>query len=218
MRKILILVEGQTEETFVKTVLNPHLETFDRHAIPKIIATKIVKRGNQFKGGVPDCDNVRRQIFRLLGDTSAVVVTTFIDYYALPDTFPGKLAVQGTTPLQRVQYLEDQLRPDIGDPRFLPYYSLHEFEALLFSAPTEIATTLTSPQTSATLQGIRGQFRSPEDINDNPQTCPSARIKRLFPGYQKPLYGSLISQRIGLPQMRAECGHFNDWLQKLEGA
>lgn len=216
MRKILLLVEGQTEETFVKTVLNPHLETFDRYAVPKIIATKIVKRGNQFKGGVPSYDNVRRQISRLLGDTSAVAIGTLIDYYALPPSFPGKNTIQGTTAVDRVEYLENQLKTDISERRFIPYYSLHEFEALLFSSPQEIANTLTAPQKAADLQAIRLMFSSPEQINDNPLTCPSARIRTLFPEYQKPLHGSLVTQRIGLQRIRTECSHFSQWLGLLE--
>jgi hypothetical protein len=216
LRKILLLVEGQTEETFVKNLPNPHLKAFGKFIEPKIIATKIVKRGDQFKGGVPSYDAVRRLIVRLLNDSSAILVGTFIDYYGLPNSFPGKQTVQGNTPIERVQYLEQKLREDIPDNRFLPYYSLHEFEAILFSRPSEIAKTLTNPAAEQELTRIRQQFPTPEDINDNAQTCPSARIKRLFPRYQKPLFGSLISQRIGLNQIRAECKHFGHWLSTLE--
>lgn len=218
MRKILLLVEGQTEETFVKKVLNPHLKAFGKYGEPKITTTKIVKRGNQFKGGIPAYDVVRRQIIRLLNDSSALLVGTFIDYYALPDSFPGKQTIQGTTPIEKVRYLEEQLQNDINNRRFLAYYSLHEFEAILFSQPSEIANTLTNPTASQELERIRRQFATPEDINDNPQTSPSARIIQLFPHYQKPLYGSLISQRIGLAQIRAQCPHFGDWLHQLEQA
>ncbi|MFH0989968.1 MAG: DUF4276 family protein [bacterium] len=216
MRKILILVEGQTEEMFVKKVLNTDLEQFDRYAVPIIIATKKVKRGNQFRGGVPHYDRVKLQIQRLLNDTSAALVTTFIDYYALPDSFPGKSSLQGTTPTARVQYLEQAIQTDINNSKFTPYYSLHEFEALLFSVPEEIAQSLTSPSHSLALQRIRQGFPSPEDINDNPHTCPSARIRGLFPTYQKPLHGSLISQRIGIYRIRSACTHFHEWLLRLE--
>lgn len=220
-------MEGQTEETFVKTVLNPHLWSFGRHAEPKIITTKIVKRGNQFKGGVPQFTRVREQILRLLRDTSAVLVSTFIDYYALPSSFPGKQSLQGTTPHQRVQYLENQLASNISNSSFLPYYSLHEFEALLFASPSEITNTLTPSQNTTLhqvsraqilIKAIRQNFRTPEDINDSPATCPSARIENLFIHYQKPLHGSLVSQRIGLALIRQECPHFATWLQKLEQA
>ncbi len=54
MKKVLILVEGQTEETFVKQVLSPYLNRFDIFIIPTIIVTKRVKIGADFKGGVPE--------------------------------------------------------------------------------------------------------------------------------------------------------------------
>jgi hypothetical protein len=36
------------------------------------------------------------------------------------------------------------------------------------------------------------------------------------PRYKKPLHGSLIASEIGLPRIRGECPHFNDWMTRLE--
>lgn len=216
MKKILALVEGQTEETFIKVVLNPHLVSLGRYVQPKIIMTKKVKRGNHFKGGVQSFGKVRPQILRLLNDTSAAAVTTMIDYYGLPDTFPGMTGIVGGTAQERVRFLESQIASDINNCRFVPYYSLHEFESLLFSSPADIANTLTEPSKTADVQTIRDGFPTPEDINNNPMTCPSARLRQLFPGYQKPLHGSLVSKRIGLSLMRAQCSHFSQWLSQME--
>lgn len=214
--KVLILVEGQTEETFVKRILDPHLSSLDVFVVPTIIATKRIKSGSSFKGGVPAYERVRKDIQRLLGDTSAALVTTMVDYYGLPKSFPGRSSVQGSTALQRVQYVETALADDIAHERFLPYYSLHEFEALLFSSTSEIAHTFAIPSMESKLDAIRAAFPSPEDINDDPATAPSARLETLFPSYSKPFFGSLIASRIGLQQMRDECAHFNQWLSKLE--
>jgi hypothetical protein len=216
MHKILILVEGQTEERFVKTVLNPHLENYNVVCIPTIITTKLVKRGPNFKGGVPEYTKVKRQIQRLLGDTNAIKISTMIDYYGVPNSFPGKNNIVGETPHDRVKYLESELLKDIDDPRFYPYYSLHEFEALLFSSPQEIANTMIQVSSLDNLRTIKNSFPSPENINDNPTTCPSRRLLNLFDNYNKPIYGSLISQRIGLDNIRAECPHFNEWISMFE--
>jgi hypothetical protein len=48
MRKVLILVEGQTEERFVKDVLQPYLWDIGVHPEPKIATTKRVKLGGHF--------------------------------------------------------------------------------------------------------------------------------------------------------------------------
>ena len=51
MKKVLVLVEGQTEEVFVKNVLGPYL--WERHifCIPKIAVTKLVKSGLILRAG-----------------------------------------------------------------------------------------------------------------------------------------------------------------------
>lgn len=216
VKKVLLLVEGQTEETFVKKVLNTHLQHSMIYVEPKIIYTKKVKRGNEFKGGVPEYSKVRKQLLRLLGDTSAHCVSTMIDYYALPQTFPGKQNIKGYTSLEKVEYLENEFNNDINHRNFLPYYSLHEFEALLFSHPSTIASTMLSHASEVTLQSIRNSFSTPEDINDNPLTCPSARLRHIFSNYSKPLFGSIISSRIGLDMIRTECPHFNSWIEAIE--
>ena len=144
------------------------------------------------------------------------MVTTMIDYYGLPGSFPGRAAVQGNTPLERVRYVEGELSSDIGNVRFRAYYSLHEFEALLFASPAEIAKSFVAAGLESKLAAIRAAFPTPEDINDNPDTAPSARMERLFPRYSKPFFGSVIAARIGLNTMREECAHFNEWLSELE--
>jgi len=45
--------EGQTEEKFVKEVLNPHLNNYGKYLIPTLLRTKIVKSGPNFKGESP---------------------------------------------------------------------------------------------------------------------------------------------------------------------
>src|ERR1051325_2258448 len=81
-------------------------------------------------------------------------------------------------------------------------FPLHEFEALLFSSPNEIASTMTSPKIAATLQAIRAQFPTPEDINENPPNVPLGTDTDSLPSNQKPLHGSLASQRKGLDRIR----------------
>ncbi len=217
MKKVLVLVEGQTEETFVKRLLSPHLELAGVSAVPTILVTKKVKSGPHFKGGVPSYTKVKKEIQRLLGDSSAALVTMMLDYYGLPTDFPGRGESHGSKPIERVQHVEGAITADIGDPRFRAYLSLHEFEALLFSSPDEIAHAFTSPECQPALSAIRAKFQTPEDIDDHPDTCSSARLRGLFPGYSKPLHGALISARIGLELMRQQCPHFDAWMRGLGG-
>jgi hypothetical protein len=66
------------------------------------------------------------------------------------------------------------------------------------------------------LQSVRASFNTPEDINDNPQTAPSKRIRKIYPSFQKPTDGVIIAKNIGINAIRKECSHFNKWLTRLE--
>ena len=47
-------------------------------------------------------------------------------------------------------------------------------------------------------------------------TCPSARLKALFPDYKKRVDGPTIASAIGLETIRRNCPHFDRWLTFLE--
>jgi hypothetical protein len=215
MMSVLIYVEGQTEETFVNKILAPHFEN-RLYLKPVIAKTKRTKAGRTFKGGIVSYTKVRRDILGLLGDTSAALVTTMIDYYGLPDDFPGRRDLRPGTPYQRVTCLEKAFAEDIGDSRFRPFLVLHEFEALVLSQPLRLEEVLPQyqGQVHKLIQDIRG--RAPEEIDEGPETHPAARIVRYFPGYQKRLHGPMVVERIGLDAIRSKCPHFDEWLSLLD--
>jgi hypothetical protein len=213
---VLIYVEGQTEERFVKQLLAPHLLKLGVFATPTIAKTKLTRAGPHFKGGVTSYAAVKRDLLRLLGDTSAAAVTTMIDYFRLPEEFPGQRSLPVGTCHEKVAHLERELGQDIGHLRFMPYLQLHEFEALLFAGPGEIASAFPGEGHQKDVVAIRAQFESPEEIDDGETTAPARRLEALFPRYQKPFHGPLISARIGLDRIRAECAHFRQWLAMLE--
>ena len=66
------------------------------------------------------------------------------------------------------------------------------------------------------LRGIADSFRTPEEIDDDPNSAPSKRILQLSQRYQKVLHGNIAAQRIGLTLMRQKCPHFDEWLERLE--
>ena len=216
MTRVHVLVEGQTEETFIRNLLAPHLASRGVYLTPVLAATKRIKSGQKFKGGVIRYDPFRRDLQRLLGDTGVVAVSTMIDYYGLPEDFPGFSTLPVGSCHDRAAHLEEALRDDLGHPRLLPYLSLHEFEALLLTAPSEIGTALPAGGQIARLEEEVSAFRSPEEVNDGPDTHPAARILQHLPGYRKALYGPLIAGRIGLALLRQRCPHFAAWIERLE--
>jgi hypothetical protein len=218
VRRVLVLVEGQTEERFIKVVLAPHLSGVGIVATPKILVTKRVKGVQHFKGGVSSYAQVKGDLRRLLGDTGAAAVTTMLDLYGLPGDFPGKATLPHARidPAQRAAILESALASDLDDGRLIPYLSLHEFEALLFSNPEVFDRAFPADLPSDQIRRVREGFPTPEDINEGSTTHPAARLATIVPRYDKAVFGPLLADQTGLSRMRAECPHFNEWVSKLE--
>jgi hypothetical protein len=218
-KRVLILVEGQTEERFVKDVLGPHFIPQLLFFFPTILVTKRVKDGANFKGGVTNFAKFENDARRLIkGATGGAMVTTLLDYYRLPSDFPGmSTRPKLGTAIQRVTHVEKEIARHFGAPvNFLPFLALHEFEAWLFSSNTELPRALTDVTKQREIEAIRASVNSPEDINERPEHAPSKRIVSLFPAYKKTLHGPTVAERIGLMQIRKECPHFNKWMESLE--
>ncbi len=226
MARVLIHVEGQTEETFVNEVLGPHLYSRGYTAVSARLLGN--SRLRDRRGGIRGWDSVRSDILNHLREDAECLATTMVDYYGLPQTgvraWPGR-AIAATLPVpQKAEVVQDALRQDIGaamgggfDPaRFVPFVVMHEFEGLLFSDCTRFATGIGRPDLASRFQEIRAEFATPEEINDSPITAPSKRVEGLIPGYEKPLLGTLAALEIGLDAIRAACPHFRRWLAELE--
>jgi hypothetical protein len=212
--RVLVLVEGQTEETFVKEVLAPYLAPRNIYLQYTILKTRREVDRPDFKGGVVSYHQIRGDVLKLLNDTAAAAVTTMLDYYGLPRDFPGRMTMPAGDSHARAAYLEATFEGDIGSRRFIPFLTLHEFEALMFADPDAIAYEF--PSVRSELHAIRDAFNSPEEINDDPNTAPSKRLKELLgEAYQKTLHGPLITMAIGIETIRRECRHFNEWVEKI---
>lgn len=216
MKRVLVLVEGQTEERFFKDVLRPYYWDYEIDLTPTITATKRVMTGPHFKGGITDYTKVERDIRLLLCDTSAEAVTTFIDYYALPSDFPGMATRPAGRSIRRAVHVETEWSNQIKHQKFHPYLMVHEFEAMLFCKPDELGRALYQPQIIQDLEKIRKSVSSPEEINEGPDTAPSKQILRCSPYYRKTVHGPLVVNRIGLQTIREQCPHLNGWLTWIE--
>ncbi|HVR39833.1 MAG TPA: DUF4276 family protein, partial [Thermoanaerobaculia bacterium] len=181
MKRGLILVEGQTEERFVKDVLAPEFYPRDFYLVPTLLVTKRVKHDADFKGGVTTYQKFRKDVERLL-HSNVSVVTTLLDYYALPSDFPGMKTRPAKSPRDRVLHVEQSIKHDLGSPsNFVPFLALHELEAWLFASPEELPRTMTQPKKQQAFQAICESVATPEEIDEGATTAPSKRILALFP-------------------------------------
>ncbi len=217
IKRVLILVEGQTEERFVKDVLAPVYCDRDIFFHSTILVTRRVKNGPNFVGGVTNFAKFSNDLTRLFYDTDAALVTTLLDYYRLPSDFPGMDTRPDNSPLARVSHVEQAIAAHFrSQPNFLPFLALHEYEAWLFSSPTELPKALHETAQNVAFQKICDTVETPEDINERPDAAPSKRILKLFPSYRKTLHGPIVAKRIGLDMIRAKCPHFDQWISRIE--
>ena len=223
MPRILVHVEGQTEERFVNAILAPHLYDIGYTNVSARLLGNARQRSQ--RGGIRPWDTVRTDILNHLKNDQTALVTTMVDYYGLPNTWPGRNRARlENTLMARGDAVEQAILDDLASSRdaafdrrsFVPYVVMHEFEGLLFSDPIGFARGIGRPDLSSELQAIRGEFSTPEDINDSSETAPSKRIKELYKGYQKPLMGVLGAEEIGLAAIRRECPLFDRWIENLE--
>ena len=214
MKRFLLLVEGQTEETFVRELLEPHYARIGLFMRPIIVRTS-----PGHKGGVTSYGKVRNQLIRLCRQDRGATVSTLMDLYALPGDFPGKAdaayPVQGSG-RQKAEFIEMHLALDINEPNFVPNLMVHEFEAFLFADPERFAEWTDSKALVPALKAVAEAHPTPEDVNDNPHTAPSKRILALMPTFEKTFHGPLIASEIGLDALRRACPHFNAWVTRLE--
>ncbi|MEA1962091.1 MAG: DUF4276 family protein [Bacillota bacterium] len=214
-----VVVEGQTEETFVRDVLAPYWGAKGIFAVARCVETGR-KHGRVYKGGGRNYEKIRRDVLNWISQRPDAYCTTMFDLYGLPHNFPGKTSnVLNYDPYVKVSHLESFFADDINNHRFVPYIQLHEFEALLFAGIEKINDFYFGKnRVIERLKTIADSFDSPELINDGHETAPSKRIISAIPEYKdnKVLIGPATANAIGLLMLREKCSHFDEWLKKIE--
>lgn len=205
MRRVIVYCEGPTEETFVNQILAPAF-------FPQNIYLSASSCN-----GVSRYSIIRHGLSIWCKQDKSAVVTTMLDYYGLPADTPGMQEQIPGTIYDKVSYVENRIKEDIGADNLIPNLMLHEFEALLFSRPECFSYCGLRKSDIKALCDIRSNVETPEHINNDPNTAPSKRILSLYPKYSKIIDGFNIAQDIGLSVMRSECRHFDAWVSALEG-
>ncbi len=217
MTRVKVVVEGQSEESFVSDVLAPAL--WPRN----VYLTPILPGIPGHKGGRPSYARLRKDVLLHLKQDHTASCSTMLDFYGLGAGFPGTPVPLNLPNIGKAIHIEKAIKADIcalipelrPDVRFLPYIQLHEYEGLLFSDPPEFAAGINQPRLSQVFQAVRDRFPTPEDINDDPLTAPSKRVLSAWPQYRKVLHGTMAARSVGVETMRQQCPHFRDWLARL---
>lgn len=212
-KRLFIVVEGQTEEEFVKELMVPYFQERGIYVYPVIIHTS---KGH--KGGFVNYGHLKNDINKLLkSQGQEVVVTTFVDFFRCPELPESDKWGFISNHRERIAEMEKAIKNDINDWRFYPYIQLHEFEAVLFSSDKGFIKYF-DEDNALELQEIVDKYENPEDINSTPDGAPSKRLLRIVPEYDKVMYGNIIALEIGITTILDRCPRFKEWVNTLINA
>jgi hypothetical protein len=214
---VAVICEGSTEQTFVRDILAPTLATRNLFLEAQLIGKP------KHKGGHVVFQRALTDIEQRLKQRQDIYVSTMFDLYRIDTAWPGVCDIRrGMAAARKAEVIEsctlEAVKAKLQNldvaRRFIPFFCLHEFEALLFSSPAELAGHLHVKEDL--VANILRECGTPEEINDHPQTAPSKRIESLYPGYRKIVMGRAIAQKIGVKSIREKCPHFDAWVSRLE--
>ncbi len=215
MKRLIIVVEGDTEKEFIDKVLSPYLYA---KGLQSVNCFKI----KHTKGGLTKYQHLKTDLINCAYESN-VLVSTLIDFYALPKDFPKyEDASKIVNRVERLAFLENAIIEDLEKgkgkefPNLLPYIQLHEFEALVFSSLSGISSLFGSNEADfSEIEKIIDAHPNPEDINDSPETAPSKRLLKLIKGYNKVIDGIMIIEETGIGTVLKKCPRFNSWVETL---
>ena len=224
LAEIVAIVEGPTEQIFIRDIVTPHL------AQRNVFLTPIILSKPGEKGGDVKFSRAKNDIERHLKQRPDTYLTLFVDYYGIKKGWPGRDLRDdernALSTVQKAKRVNDATREEVcrlfgefrPDKRFIPFIAMYEFEALLFSDAPILADKLQVQR--EVIDGILTECKEPENINDSPTSAPSKRLESIAARFKKTTTGITIAKTIGLPKIREKCPIFNEWLstiEKLEG-
>ncbi|MCR2053675.1 DUF4276 family protein [Actinomyces bowdenii] len=206
--EVVIVVEGQTEETLIKETLSPIA------AMQGVFLTPIVVRTSATQHGGGHWRGYHAILCQLLAQPHWKTIGLLLDYYGYPLGAPGRDGfVAGTTDWA---CLVDSLTHRYQDPRFVPLVVPHEIETLVLAAIDAGAGE--GLLSASALRALRRAIRhagSVEAVNSHPDLSPSKRLQRADGDYSKTVTGPLLIEEAGLPAVLERCPAFADWWERV---
>lgn len=217
MKRVAVVVEGQTEQQFVEQVLAPRLLAQDVY--PQAIITKTRESAAGAHRGGGDWSHYARILRQLVTQPQWSLVTTMMDFYAYPGNAPGRDChpVGGHAPALCAGSREAAILAEIapGSLTLKPFIMLHEFETLVIAAGGAQTAVLGDTAVPAAFTRMMNSAGSAELINDGQDTAPSKRVTSLIRDYRKPIDGVSIIAAGSFDAVLHACPRFADWYRLL---
>ena len=208
MKRLVFIVEGDTEVIFINDVVIPYLYSLG-FKNPMNAQTIITNRKQHKKGGVINYEYLKNDINRVLAQGN-VIITTFIDFFRLPTNFPNF-----NTDSNLIHEIEEGISSDFGsNGNLIPYIQRHELEALMFTKKDGFELVIDEEDKLILIENIIEEYPNPEDINSNPEKAPSKRLENIFK-YDKVADSELIFGMLDIHTIIEKCPRFNIWINNI---
>jgi len=220
LKTIFVSVEGQTEDHFVRYFVEPYLKTKGQCNLKTILFGK----GRGRNGGIWSFPEMVTELKEILRNQikGGEYLTKMYDLAYLGNTMLewGKYC-ELKDPYQKVQFAQSTLLAQFNPGKyFIPYFQLHEFEALIFAQPDILLQQFIGKNQG--VQILNNQLREKEDNPEliNSKDKPAQRIlNALNLMNERQFKGKIIADlagQIGIEKLRIKCINFNIWLNGLE--
>ena len=214
MKRLFIIVEGQTEHEFVKALIAPYLLAFGIYSVEPIL----IHTSKNGRGGFVNYEHLKNDALKLLSSSkNDIIVSMLVDFFRCPELPQKERYEKIADHKSKVDEMEKCIGDDINDHRFIPYIQLHEFESLLYSSNKGFEAFFSDDEQKKT-QKIIDEYPNPEDINSSPQKAPSKRLLAIKDDYDKVIEGNIIALEVGFKQIMDKCPRFKVWIEKLKSA
>jgi len=211
MKRLYIIVEGQTEQEFVNSMIAPYMQQYGIYDVTPIL----IRTSKTGRGGFVNYEHLKNDAIKLLhSKKDDFIVSMFVDFFRIPEVPKKERWEIKNNHVEKVEEMEQCIAEDIGDRRFIPYIQLHEFEALLFSSNKGFESYFAEKDANSTQQ-IIDSYENPEEINSSPEGAPSKRLLTIKDDYDKVVEGNLIALEVGFNDILAKCPRFKAWIDKL---
>lgn len=221
MTDLIVLCEGQTEREFCRSVIAPYVA-----AQGVALGGTLVGKPQRKRGGIRPWQVYRAELLRLGKERADRHLAVLVDYYGMPDSWPGRADAHTMPVAQRGMHVEQSLCNDLKEElsgRFRPCVQLHEFESLLFVDPATTALSIAvgtgKPHHVLVAQHMNEMKAecggNVEEINDSPEKSPSKRLIDLIDGYDKVAWGVTAVADVAIALLRDGCPWLGRWLNRI---
>ncbi len=112
MKRLYIIVEGQTEQEFVNSLIAPYMQQHGVFSVTPLL----IRTSKTGRGGFVNYEHLKNDAKKLLSsEKSDFVVSTFVDFFRIPEVPQKERWEKKATHIEQVEEMEQCIAEDINN-------------------------------------------------------------------------------------------------------